>query len=180
MTGHYSFILQIRPHLALQITVSTYRIGWVTLAWAKICWHKQRFFFISKKFILRHPNVAREAARFTWTCLFLWIPPVGDHCEVNASSGRCVPGVCKNGGRCVNRLAGGFMCECPAGEYEKPYCEMTTRSFPGQSFITFRGLRQRFHFTVSFTWVLSFLSAWILCDLCCCWCRALKEKTHLM
>ncbi|XP_075907847.1 cadherin EGF LAG seven-pass G-type receptor 1 isoform X3 [Nelusetta ayraudi] len=75
----------------------------------------------------------------------------GDHCEVNASSGRCVPGVCKNGGRCVNRLAGGFMCECPAGEYEKPYCEMTTRSFPGQSFITFRGLRQRFHFTVSFT-----------------------------
>ncbi|CDQ84683.1 unnamed protein product [Oncorhynchus mykiss] len=27
---------------------------------------------------------------------------------------------------------------------------MTTRSFPGQSFITFRGLRQRFHFTVSF------------------------------
>lgn len=25
MTGHYSFILQICPHLALQITVSTYR-----------------------------------------------------------------------------------------------------------------------------------------------------------
>lgn len=74
----------------------------------------------------------------------------GDHCEVNASSDRCVPGVCKNGGECVNRLTGGFMCECPLGEYEKPYCEMTTRSFPGQSFITFRGLRQRFHFTVSF------------------------------
>ncbi|XP_034019490.1 cadherin EGF LAG seven-pass G-type receptor 1 isoform X2 [Thalassophryne amazonica] len=74
----------------------------------------------------------------------------GEHCELNASSGRCVPGVCKNGGNCINRLAGGFMCECPPGEYEKPYCEMTTRSFPGQSFITFRGLRQRFHFTVSF------------------------------
>ncbi|XP_031438509.1 cadherin EGF LAG seven-pass G-type receptor 1 isoform X2 [Clupea harengus] len=74
----------------------------------------------------------------------------GEHCEVNARSGRCVPGVCKNGGTCVDLLVGGFMCQCPAGEFEKPYCEMTTRSFPGQSFITFRGLRQRFHFTVSF------------------------------
>ncbi|XP_077356776.1 cadherin EGF LAG seven-pass G-type receptor 1 isoform X2 [Festucalex cinctus] len=73
----------------------------------------------------------------------------GEHCEVNASSDSCVPGVCKNGGECVNRLAGGFTCRCLPGEYEKPYCEMTTRSFPGQSFVTFRGLRQRFHFTVS-------------------------------
>lgn len=76
---------------------------------------------------------------------------VGEHCEVDALSGRCEPGVCKNGAKCVNRLAGGFMCECLPGEFEKPYCEMTTRNFPGQSFITFRGLRQRFHFTVSFT-----------------------------
>ncbi|XP_073687546.1 cadherin EGF LAG seven-pass G-type receptor 1-like [Garra rufa] len=75
----------------------------------------------------------------------------GERCEVNARSGRCVPGVCKNGGRCVDLLVGGFLCQCPDGEYEKPYCEMTTRSFPGQSFITFRGLRQRFHFTLSFT-----------------------------
>ncbi|KAM9311041.1 cadherin EGF LAG seven-pass G-type receptor 1 [Gastrophryne carolinensis] len=73
----------------------------------------------------------------------------GDHCEVSSRSGRCVPGVCKNGGTCVNLLIGGFMCNCPPGEFEKPYCEMTTRSFPPQSFITFKGLRQRFHFTVS-------------------------------
>ncbi|XP_029607455.1 cadherin EGF LAG seven-pass G-type receptor 1 isoform X1 [Salmo trutta] len=74
----------------------------------------------------------------------------GEHCEVNSRSGRCVPGVCKNGARCVDLLVGGFVCQCPPGEYQKPYCEMSTRSFPGQSFITFRGLRQRFHFTVSF------------------------------
>ncbi|XP_057179691.1 cadherin EGF LAG seven-pass G-type receptor 1 isoform X2 [Triplophysa rosa] len=74
----------------------------------------------------------------------------GENCEMDARSGRCVPGVCKNGGECVNLLVGGFTCSCPAGEYEKPFCEMTTRSFPRQSFITFRGLRQRFHFTVSF------------------------------
>ncbi|XP_077449680.1 cadherin EGF LAG seven-pass G-type receptor 1 isoform X2 [Stigmatopora argus] len=73
----------------------------------------------------------------------------GEHCEVNAWLDSCVPGVCKNGGACVNRLAGGFVCQCRPGEYEKPYCEMTTRSFPGQSFVTFRGLRQRFHFTIS-------------------------------
>uniref|UniRef100_A0A3B3ZJN6 Uncharacterized protein n=1 Tax=Periophthalmus magnuspinnatus TaxID=409849 RepID=A0A3B3ZJN6_9GOBI len=74
----------------------------------------------------------------------------GDHCELDASSDRCVPGVCKNGGECVNKVNGGFSCRCPHGEYETPYCEMTTRSFPGQSFVTFRGLRQRFHFTISF------------------------------
>uniref|UniRef100_A0AAZ3P5L6 Cadherin EGF LAG seven-pass G-type receptor 1 n=1 Tax=Oncorhynchus tshawytscha TaxID=74940 RepID=A0AAZ3P5L6_ONCTS len=74
----------------------------------------------------------------------------GEHCEVNSRSGRCIPGVCQNGARCVDLLVGGFVCQCPPGEYQKPYCEMSTRSFPGLSFITFRGLRQRFHFTVSF------------------------------
>ncbi|XP_044136159.1 cadherin EGF LAG seven-pass G-type receptor 1 isoform X1 [Bufo gargarizans] len=73
----------------------------------------------------------------------------GEHCEVSSRSGRCVPGVCKNGGTCINLLIGGFTCKCPPGEFEKPYCEMTTRSFPPQSFVTFKGLRQRFHFTVS-------------------------------
>ncbi|XP_066489731.1 cadherin EGF LAG seven-pass G-type receptor 1 [Tiliqua scincoides] len=73
----------------------------------------------------------------------------GDYCEVNSRSGRCAPGVCKNGGKCVDLLIGGFKCECPPGEYERPYCEMTTRSFPPESFVTFKGLRQRFHFTVS-------------------------------
>nr|XP_004650449.2 cadherin EGF LAG seven-pass G-type receptor 1 [Jaculus jaculus] len=73
----------------------------------------------------------------------------GEHCQVNVRSGRCASGVCKNGGTCVNLLIGGFHCVCPPGEYERPYCEVSTRSFPPQSFVTFRGLRQRFHFTVS-------------------------------
>ncbi|XP_066504962.1 cadherin EGF LAG seven-pass G-type receptor 1 [Hoplias malabaricus] len=74
----------------------------------------------------------------------------GEHCEVDARSGRCVSGVCKNGGRCVDLLVGGFMCQCPEGEFEKPFCQMTTRNFPGHAFVTFRGLKQRFHFTLSF------------------------------
>ncbi|XP_056293046.1 cadherin EGF LAG seven-pass G-type receptor 2 isoform X1 [Pseudoliparis swirei] len=75
----------------------------------------------------------------------------GERCELSSRSGRCAPGVCKNGGSCVNLLVGGFKCECPLGGYEKPYCEMTTRNFPPHSFLTFKGLRQRFHFTLSLT-----------------------------
>ncbi|XP_058529592.1 cadherin EGF LAG seven-pass G-type receptor 1 isoform X1 [Ochotona princeps] len=73
----------------------------------------------------------------------------GEHCEVNARSGRCANGVCKNGGTCVNLLVGGFHCVCPPGEFERPYCEVSARSFPPRSFVTFRGLRQRFHFTIA-------------------------------
>ncbi|XP_032898448.1 cadherin EGF LAG seven-pass G-type receptor 2 isoform X3 [Amblyraja radiata] len=73
----------------------------------------------------------------------------GHRCEVNTRSGRCSPGICRNGGACVNLLVGGFKCECLPGEYERPYCDVTTRSFPRQSFITFKGLRQRFHFSLS-------------------------------
>ncbi|KAM8915162.1 cadherin EGF LAG seven-pass G-type receptor 2 isoform 1-T1 [Spinachia spinachia] len=85
---------------------------------------------------------------FTCECLE---DHTGERCELSSRSGRCAPGVCKNGGSCVNLLVGGFKCECPAGGYEKPYCEMTTRNFPPHSFLTFRGLRQRFHFTLSLT-----------------------------
>ncbi|XP_037369268.1 cadherin EGF LAG seven-pass G-type receptor 1 [Talpa occidentalis] len=75
----------------------------------------------------------------------------GEHCEVSARSGRCAHGVCRNGGTCVNLLIGGFHCLCPPGAFERPYCEVTTRSFPPGSFVTFRGLRQRFHFTLALT-----------------------------
>ncbi|XP_053233909.1 cadherin EGF LAG seven-pass G-type receptor 3 isoform X2 [Podarcis raffonei] len=73
----------------------------------------------------------------------------GDNCEVDSRAGRCVPGVCRNGGTCTNSADGGFQCHCPPGGFEKPYCEVSTRSFPPKSFIMFRGLRQRFHLTLS-------------------------------
>ncbi|NXH20721.1 CELR2 protein, partial [Bucco capensis] len=75
----------------------------------------------------------------------------GEHCELSARGGRCAPGVCRNGGTCLNLLVGGFRCQCPPGHYEKPFCTMSTRSFPPSSFLTFRGLRQRFHFTLALT-----------------------------
>uniref|UniRef100_A0A8C3XVN2 Cadherin EGF LAG seven-pass G-type receptor 3 n=1 Tax=Chelydra serpentina TaxID=8475 RepID=A0A8C3XVN2_CHESE len=73
----------------------------------------------------------------------------GDNCEVDSRSGRCLPGVCRNGGTCTNSADGGFQCQCPSGGFEKPYCEVSTRSFPPKSFVMFRGLRQRFHLTLS-------------------------------
>ncbi|XP_043374581.1 cadherin EGF LAG seven-pass G-type receptor 3 [Dermochelys coriacea] len=73
----------------------------------------------------------------------------GDKCEVDSRLGHCLPGVCRNGGTCTNSADGGFQCQCPSGGFEKPYCEVSTRSFPPKSFVMFRGLRQRFHLTLS-------------------------------
>ncbi|XP_072569646.1 cadherin EGF LAG seven-pass G-type receptor 3 isoform X2 [Paramormyrops kingsleyae] len=73
----------------------------------------------------------------------------GERCEWNRRQGRCVPGVCRNGGTCREVSGGGFRCECPAGGYERPYCAITARSFPPKSFIMFHGLRQRFHLSIS-------------------------------
>uniref|UniRef100_A0AAQ5WYN7 Cadherin, EGF LAG seven-pass G-type receptor 3 n=1 Tax=Amphiprion ocellaris TaxID=80972 RepID=A0AAQ5WYN7_AMPOC len=74
----------------------------------------------------------------------------GDRCEFDRRQGRCVPGVCRNGGTCRELSGGGFRCECPAGGYERPYCTVTARSFQPKSFAMFRGLRQRFHLSISF------------------------------
>ncbi|XP_037628924.1 cadherin EGF LAG seven-pass G-type receptor 3 isoform X2 [Sebastes umbrosus] len=75
----------------------------------------------------------------------------GDQCEFDRRQGRCVPGLCRNGGTCRELSGGGFRCECPAGGYERPYCTVTARSFPPKSFAMFRGLRQRFHLSLSLT-----------------------------
>uniref|UniRef100_A0A8C1TDI3 Cadherin, EGF LAG seven-pass G-type receptor 3 n=1 Tax=Cyprinus carpio TaxID=7962 RepID=A0A8C1TDI3_CYPCA len=73
----------------------------------------------------------------------------GERCEFDRRGGQCVAGICHNGGTCRELSGGGFRCECPAGGYEKPYCSVTTRSFPPKSFMMFRGLRQRFHLSIS-------------------------------
>ncbi|KAM9785655.1 LOW QUALITY PROTEIN: cadherin EGF LAG seven-pass G-type receptor 3 [Neosynchiropus ocellatus] len=73
----------------------------------------------------------------------------GDRCEFDRRQGKCVPGVCRNGGTCRELSGGGFRCECPPGGYERPYCTVTARSFPPKSFVMFRGLRQRFHLSIS-------------------------------
>ncbi|XP_040264648.1 cadherin EGF LAG seven-pass G-type receptor 3 [Bufo bufo] len=89
---------------------------------------------------------ARREGGYTCICQERF---TGDNCEVDSSSGRCVPGVCRNGGTCTNLAEGGFTCQCPSGGFEKPYCELSTRSFPPKSFVMFRGLRQRFHMSLS-------------------------------
>ncbi|KAK0145976.1 Cadherin EGF LAG seven-pass G-type receptor 1 [Merluccius polli] len=72
----------------------------------------------------------------------------GPHCELDSRAGRCVTGGCRNGGTCVDLLVGGFVCRCPPGLLQ-PFCHIRSLSFPGHSFSTFSGLRQRFHFTLS-------------------------------
>lgn len=89
---------------------------------------------------------SKKVDTFLKICMF---SVSGEHCEFDRRAGRCGAGVCHNGGTCRELSGGGFRCDCPAGGYEKPYCSVTTRSFPPKSFIMFRGLRQRFHLSVS-------------------------------
>ncbi|KAF4072460.1 hypothetical protein AMELA_G00263260 [Ameiurus melas] len=89
---------------------------------------------------------ARREGGFTCICRENY---TGERCEFDRRTGRCVAGVCRNGGTCHELSGGGFRCECPAGGYEKPYCAISTRSFPPKSFIMFSGLRQRFHLSIS-------------------------------
>ncbi|XP_063065516.1 cadherin EGF LAG seven-pass G-type receptor 3 [Engraulis encrasicolus] len=89
---------------------------------------------------------ARREGGFTCICREDY---TGERCEWDRRAGRCMAGVCRNGGTCRELSGGGFRCECPSGGYERPYCSITTRSFPPKTFIMFRGLRQRFHLTIS-------------------------------
>ncbi|XP_076133414.1 cadherin EGF LAG seven-pass G-type receptor 3 [Alosa pseudoharengus] len=89
---------------------------------------------------------ARREGGFTCICREDY---TGERCEWDRRGGHCVAGVCRNGGTCRELSGGGFRCECPAGGFERPYCSISTLSFAPKSFIMFRGLRQRFHLTIS-------------------------------
>ncbi|XP_042521894.1 cadherin EGF LAG seven-pass G-type receptor 3 isoform X3 [Dipodomys spectabilis] len=90
---------------------------------------------------------ARREGGYTCVCRPRF---TGEDCELDTEAGRCVAGVCRNGGTCTNAPNGGFRCQCPAGgAFEGPRCEVAARSFPASSFVMFRGLRQRFHLTLS-------------------------------
>ncbi|KAM4738217.1 cadherin EGF LAG seven-pass G-type receptor 3 isoform 1-T1 [Anableps anableps] len=89
---------------------------------------------------------ARREGGYTCICRENY---TGDRCEFDWRQGRCVPGVCRNGGTCQEVTGGGFQCHCPPGANEHPYCTVTARSFPPKSFAMFRGLRQRFHLSIS-------------------------------
>ncbi|KFO18617.1 Cadherin EGF LAG seven-pass G-type receptor 3, partial [Fukomys damarensis] len=100
-------------------------------------------------------------------------PPgfTGDFCETELDL--CYSNPCRNGGACARR-EGGYTCVCRprfTGEssgleqstvrvstgshlrlqrlVQGPRCEVAARSFPPSSFVMFRGLRQRFHLTLS-------------------------------
>nr|XP_023415852.1 cadherin EGF LAG seven-pass G-type receptor 3 isoform X2 [Cavia porcellus] len=90
---------------------------------------------------------ARREGGYTCVCRPRF---TGEDCELDTEAGRCVPGICRNGGTCTDAPHGGFRCQCPAGgAFEGPRCEVAARSFPPSSFVMFRGLRQRFHLTLS-------------------------------
>ncbi|XP_014647237.1 PREDICTED: cadherin EGF LAG seven-pass G-type receptor 3 isoform X4 [Ceratotherium simum simum] len=90
---------------------------------------------------------ARREGGYTCVCRPRF---TGEDCELDTEAGHCVPGVCRNGGICADGPDGGFRCQCPTGgAFEGPLCEVAARSFPPRSFVMFRGLRQRFHLTLS-------------------------------
>eukprot|EP00058_Branchiostoma_floridae_P003781 XP_002589269.1 hypothetical protein BRAFLDRAFT_130073 [Branchiostoma floridae] len=94
-------------------------------------------------------NCMRKEGGYTCVCNEDY---AGDNCEINAREGRCTDYVCKNGGVCTNLLVGGFRCNCGMqGNHVTDFCEVSTRSFPPRSFLTFPALQQRFRMQLSLT-----------------------------
>ncbi|XP_063227767.1 protocadherin-like wing polarity protein stan [Bacillus rossius redtenbacheri] len=71
----------------------------------------------------------------------------GRNCEVDLRMDTCQPGICHSGSSCQPLVKGGFVCEgCPlagGAEHYSRLCELRSRSFSKESFLTFPALRQR-------------------------------------
>lgn len=59
----------------------------------------------------------------------------------------CKPNVCRSGSTCTPNSKGGFHCEdclpVAGSEHYTPLCELKSRSFIKDSFLTFPSLKQR-------------------------------------
>ncbi|XP_018329600.1 protocadherin-like wing polarity protein stan [Agrilus planipennis] len=86
----------------------------------------------------------RREGGYTCVC-----PPeyTGINCEVKLSFDPCKPNLCKSESTCKPRINGGFKCEdcvlVAGSEHYTPLCELKSRSFTKNSFLTFPSLRQR-------------------------------------
>ncbi|XP_065173819.1 protocadherin-like wing polarity protein stan isoform X2 [Atheta coriaria] len=71
----------------------------------------------------------------------------GNNCEIKLNTDPCKPNVCRSGATCTPRHKGGFVCEdcspITGQEHYTPLCELKSRSFSKNSFLTFPSLKQR-------------------------------------
>nr|CAD7592898.1 unnamed protein product [Timema genevievae] len=71
----------------------------------------------------------------------------GVNCELDLHLDTCQPGICRSNSLCSPLIKGGFVCEncSPTGgvEHYTKLCELRSRSFSKESFLTFPALRQR-------------------------------------
>ncbi|EDV19285.1 uncharacterized protein TRIADDRAFT_62266 [Trichoplax adhaerens] len=68
---------------------------------------------------------------------------------INCEIGSCASQPCKNGASCVENANGqGFYCTCPK-YYGGPLCDAIERSFPGNSYVTVGGIKQRWRLEIS-------------------------------
>lgn len=93
------------------------------------------------------------------------------NCEIKLETDPCRPDICKSGSTCTPRLNGGFVCEdcSPAVgiEHYTPLCELRTRSFVSNSFLTFPGLKQRHRLHLQLKCVIRYCT-YVFCFNCFC------------
>ncbi|XP_064606055.1 LOW QUALITY PROTEIN: cadherin EGF LAG seven-pass G-type receptor 2-like [Liolophura sinensis] len=78
----------------------------------------------------------------------------GKNCEIDMKTKKydrvkCPSNVCMPPSYCEPLIKGGFRCEkCPESEFFNEFCQLTARSFPRGSYLTFPSLKSRHRFTI--------------------------------